>query len=156
MDYKMKKESFLEALKKLDILRIFEVLEDTDDELILQSVQHIDDESACVITVRLGENYFNTAHFILCEFRGKDKESHENLKEIILNLLNELNKKTFFFNYYLDSHGDKETIVARTTYITSNENFVGSEFAEMIISAFASLSESFRGIMEVLNYSKNL
>ena len=154
MNYEMKKQSFLEALEKLNILHTFEVLKDEDEELILQSVQALNDETACVVTIRLDENYFNTIHFVLCELKGTDNESHKDLKEIILDLLNELNKTSYFFNYYLDSHGDKEAIVARTTYITSNENFVGSEFAEMIIPAFNSLCEASTKIMKVLNPSK--
>lgn len=154
MNYEMKKQSFLDALKKLNLLHTFKTLKDTDKELILQSVQPLEKDSACVVTVRLDESFFNTIHFVLCELKGNDDKSHEDLKDIILNLLNDLNKYSYFFNYYLDSHKDKEAIVARTTYLTTNDNFVGDEFAGMLLPAFNTLRRDFTKIMKALNYSE--
>lgn len=154
MDYKMKKESFLEALKKMNLLHTFKTLKDTDNELILQSLQPLEKDSVCVVTVRLDESFFNTIHFVLCELKGKDDESHKHLKNILLNLLNDLNKYSCFFNYYLDSHTDKEAIVARTTYLTTNDNFVGEELAGMLLPAFNTLCKDFTKIMNTLNYNK--
>lgn len=154
MTYEMKKQSFLGALKKLNLLHTFKTLKDTDKELILQSIQPLEEDSACVVTIRLDESFFNTIHFVISELKVKDNESHEDLKDIILNLLNDLNKHSCFFNYYLDYHKDKEAIIARTTYLTTNDNFVGDEFAAMLLPAFNTLRKDFTEIMKALNYSK--
>ena len=90
MDFDTKKLKVMGAMRDADILESFDILQDDNDALCLQSAQQIDDSGAvCVISVILLPNRaYSLVYYYIAKLNNPSK------KNLVLNILNSLNESS--------------------------------------------------------------
>lgn len=130
MDYFIKKDRLIRALKDAELYHIFDVTEE-NDFIVFQTQQNIKN-GRCLISIALDDRIYNSIHFFLGNLGNPGK------KQKMLDLMNDMNKEGLMVKYYLD---EDDAIMARVTYITSNEEFDGDFFVSLISLAYNIIEE---------------
>ena len=134
----IKKRLFEETLNGLDA-DYFEVIEG-EESFLFKSSQNMKNGRAMVYII-LDNSIFSNGyiHFASLDDVGK--------KEKVLRLFNELNSDykavTFFIN-------EENVLVAKTNYITTENNFDGKMYWDLVVHAFKTVEEEYPKIMRVV------
>ena len=139
MDFQFKKNAVLRALKEEELDTLFQVVTDEDNYVLLQANQNMKNGN-CLISLSIEDRAFNTIHYCIGSLDNPGK------KENILDLLNRLNDESLMIKYYLSNN----SIMARVSYIATDENFDAREFVYLTVPGFKAIEENYPKIMRVL------
>ena len=140
MDFDTKKLKVRGAMRDADILESFDILQDDNDALCLQSAQQIDDSGAvCVMSVILLPNRaYSLVYYYIAKLNNPSK------KNLVLNILNSLNESSLLVRYYLD---EDDKIYGCVNYIGVERTFSSTEFIHILKVGYRDVLESYSTII---------
>lgn len=140
MDFDTKKLKVMGAMRDADLLEAFDILQDDNDALCLQSSQQIDDSGAiCVISVILLPNRaYSLIYYYIAKLSNPAK------KNLVLNILNNLNEHSLLVRYYLDSDNK---IYGSVNYVGVERTFSSTEFIHILKVGYRDVLESYNTIL---------
>ena len=140
MDFDTKKLKVMGAMRDADLLESFDILQDDDDALCLQSSQQVDESGAtCVISVILLPNRaYSLIYYSIAKLSNPAK------KDTLLNILNDLNENSLLVRYYISSNN---CIYGAVNYIGVARTFSSTEFIHILKIGYRDVLESYHTII---------
>lgn len=141
MNFILKVETIIKALKDNELDDIFELIQKEDDYVLFQATQNIQ-TSTLLISITIEDTPFNTIHYFITRI-----DSDKN-KIKLLELINDFNEKNLLIKYYITND---DNLMARTTYICPQENFIADDFVNLIIPSYQRIKDDYPQIMKTIS-----